>query len=111
MREMRADPADREAVERIERMLQATAGEDPALRAAVVNAFGSGQKTADTLWRWIVAGFLVLATIALAGLLYLIADSNPGTEPDLALTAFVGLLGGLLGLLIGAPWRGSSTSG
>jgi ferric-dicitrate binding protein FerR (iron transport regulator) len=108
MRETRADPADREAVERIERMLQATAGEDPALRAALVNALGSRQKTADTLWRWVVAGLLALAALALVGLLYLVGDGNPDTQPELALTAFVGVLGGLLGLLIGAPWRGSA---
>jgi hypothetical protein len=52
-----------------------------------------------------VAGILVLATLALAGLLLLIADGNPATVPDLALTDFVGLLSGLLGLLIGAPWH------
>jgi ferric-dicitrate binding protein FerR (iron transport regulator) len=109
MRETRADPADREAVERIERMLQATAGEDPALRAALVNALGARQKAADTLWQWVVVGLLLLATVALLGVLYLIADGNPETRPELALTAFVGVLGGLLGLLIGAPWRGSST--
>ena len=111
MREIRANPADREAVERIERMLQATAGEDPALRAALLNALGAGQRTADSLWRWVVAGLLGLAALALAGLLYLLAQGNPNTPPELALTAFVGLLGGLLGLLIGAPWRGPSASG
>ena len=104
------DPADREAVERIERMLQATAGEDPALRAALLHALGAGQGTADSLWRWVVAGLLGLATLALAGLLYLLAQGNPNTPPELALTAFVGLLGGLLGLLIGAPWRGPAAS-
>jgi hypothetical protein len=41
-------------------------------------------------------------------------QDGQGQEPiqrvceALALTAFVGLLGGLLGLLIGAPWRSPS---
>jgi hypothetical protein len=106
MAQTRHGSADREAVERIERMLQATAGEDPALRAALLSALGSRQKTADTLWRWVLVGLLVLSTLALVGLLYLVGDANPETQPELALTAFVGLLGGLLGLLIGAPWQG-----
>jgi hypothetical protein len=114
MGKARTKPGEDEDAERIERMvrieriLEATTGEDPAVRAAVVNALGSGQGAANTLWRWVVAGLLVLNVIALAGLLYLIADANPATSPELALTAFVGLLGGLLGLLVGAPWRSPS---
>jgi hypothetical protein len=50
--------------------LEATAGEDPAVRAAVVNALGGGQEAANALWRWVVAGLLVLAIIALGGLLF-----------------------------------------
>jgi hypothetical protein len=114
MGKFRANPGEREEIEpiermvRIERMLEATAGEDPAVRTALVNALVPGREAANALWRWVVAGLLVLNTIALAGLLYLIADANPDTPPELALTAFVGLLGGLLGLLIGAPWRSPS---
>jgi hypothetical protein len=93
------------STERIERLLQSTGGEDPALRAALVEALASGDSTTDTLWRWIVAGLLILATVALAGLLYLIGDGNPETQPELALTAFLGVICGLLGLLIGAPWK------
>jgi hypothetical protein len=100
-----ANPAEGKFEERVQRLLQTTAGEDPALRAALVRAIASGDRAADALWLWVVAGLLLLATIALAGLLYLLARGNPSTPPELALTAFVGLLGGLLGLLIGAPWR------
>jgi hypothetical protein len=102
---VRPDP---EPIPDVERLLTATAGEDPALRAALVSAHGARQRTTETLWRWVVVGLLLLATVALAGLLYLVADSNPNTQPELALTAFVGVLCGLLGLLIGAPWRQSA---
>jgi hypothetical protein len=100
---------DGAAIQEVERLLQATAGEDPAIRAAMVRALARN-KTADTLWRWVVLGLLLLATLALAGLLFLVADGNPNTQPELALTAFVGLLGGLLGLLIGAPWRSTAAA-
>ena len=100
-----ANPAEEKFEERVQRLLQTTAGEDPALRAAAVKALGSGRQTADSLWRWVVVGLMILAAIALAGVLYLVADGNPDTQPELALTAFVGLFGGLLGLLIGAPWQ------
>jgi hypothetical protein len=98
---------DGAAIQEVERLLQATVGEDPAVRAAMVRALARN-KMADTLWRWVVVGLLLLATVALLGVLYLIADGNPATQPELALTAFVGVLGGLLGLLIGAPWRSSA---
>ena len=93
------------STEKIERLLQSAGNEDPALRAALVKALTSRERPVDNLWLWIVGGLLVLAGIALLGVLFLLAQGNPNTPPELALTAFVGLLGGLLGLLIGAPWR------
>jgi hypothetical protein len=91
-------------LEEAERLLAVTAGEDPVLRTAMVRALARN-KASDSLWRWVVVGLLLLSTLALAGLLFLVADGNSQTQPELALAAFVGLLGGLLGLLIGAPWR------
>src|SRR5919204_5743659 len=88
--------------QRVERLLRATAHEDPALRAAVVKAVASADRATDAIWQWVVLGLMLLAGIALLGVLYLLAQGNPNTPPELALTAFVGLLGGLLGLLIGA---------
>jgi hypothetical protein len=99
-------PPEGKLEERVQRLLQATAGEDPAVRAALLRAIMARDTMTDTLWFWVVAGLLLLATIALGGLLYLLAQGNPNTPPELALTAFMGLLGGLLGMLIGAPWRG-----
>ena len=92
-------------MQEIERLLQSSGGDDAALREALVKVLASRERTADTLWVLVIAGLLALAGLALAGLLYLVADGNPATQPDLALTAFVGVLCGLLGLLIGAPWR------
>jgi hypothetical protein len=99
-------PLEGKLEERVQRLLQATAGEDPAVRAALLRAIMARDTTTDSLWRLVVAGLLLLATIALGGLLYLLARGNPNTPPELALTAFMGLLSGLMGLLIGAPWRG-----
>jgi hypothetical protein len=96
---------DPKAIGAVERLLESTGKEDPTLRAALVSTLAARRNDDDALWRWVVVGILVLATLALAGLLVLIGDGNPETAPELALTAFVGLLGGLLGLLIGAPWR------
>jgi bacteriorhodopsin len=79
------------------------------VRAAVVKALASRRRSSeDTLWVWVMVGLMVLAALALGGLLFLIGDGNPATQPELALAAFVGLLGGLLGLLTGAPWREQS---
>jgi hypothetical protein len=96
---------DAKAANDVERLLLSASQEDPTVRAALVSALAAKRNDDDALWRWVVVGILVLTTLALAGLLLLIGDGNPATEPELALTAFVGLLGGLLGLLIGAPWR------
>ena len=99
---------DGAAIQEVERLLQASAGEDPALRAALVRTVAARDRTTEALWRLVVVGLMVLAGIALVGVLYLIADGNPETRPELALAAFVGLFGGLLGLLIGAPWQGQA---
>jgi hypothetical protein len=96
---------DPKTVSEVERLLKSTSQEDRTVRAALVSALATKRNNEDPLWRWIVVGILVLATLALAGLLVLIADGNPATAPELALTAFVGLLSGLFGLLMGAPWR------
>jgi hypothetical protein len=101
---------DGPAIEEVERFMQAAQGEDPSVRAAMAKAFAARNRTADTLWRWVVIGLMLLSALALAGLLYLVADGNPETQPDLVLAAFVGLLGGLMGLLIGAPWQGQGAS-
>jgi hypothetical protein len=38
-------------------------------------------------------------------MLYFLARGNPGLPVQFAFTAFLGLFGGLMGVLIGAPWR------
>ena len=101
---------DGPAIDEVERLVQATSGEDPAVRSAMLRAFGARNRPADTLWRLVMVGLMVLTALALAGMLYLVADGNPETQPDLVLAAFVGLLGGLLGLLIGAPWQGQASA-
>jgi hypothetical protein len=95
-------------VDEIERLLKATSQKDPLVRAAVIRALASRRSGGESLWQWAVAGLLLLATVAVAGLLYREADGNPATAPELALTASVVVLSGLLGLLVGATWRGTA---
>jgi hypothetical protein len=71
-----------------------------ALRSLVS---GPSQDTSNELWRWLVPGLMLLVLVSLVGLLWLIADGNEATSPELALTAFTALLTGLLGLFIRAP--------
>ena len=64
---------------------------------------GPSQTAADQIWKWLVLGLLSLTAISLVGLLYLTADGNSATSPDLALTTFTASLTGLLGLFIRSP--------
>jgi hypothetical protein len=61
------------------------------------------QDTANALWRWLVPRLLGLTAVSLIGLIWLIADGNEATSPDLVLTALTALLTGLLGLFIKSP--------
>lgn len=67
---------------------------------------GPSQETSNELWRWLVPGLMALVLVALVGMLYLIADGNETTSPELALTAFTALLTGMLGLFIRTPSSG-----
>ncbi len=62
-------------------------------------------EAANDLWRYLVIGLLVLLLVALVGVVYLLADGDPKSSPDVALTAFTGLLTGLLGLFIKTPTK------
>lgn len=64
------------------------------------------QSAADRLYLWLVPGLMVLIGLALVGMFLLIIDGNTATAPDLLLTAFTGLLTGLLGLFIRSPQSG-----
>jgi hypothetical protein len=95
-----------EPSETVERLLKPPArGGKPAQPVQHVR-LRVGGRSADPLWCWGVVGLMLLTSIALGGLLYLIADGKPGTRPEMALTSFVGLLTALLGVLAGTPWHG-----
>jgi hypothetical protein len=96
------NPTNGQREDAISRLMQGTAWEDPALRAAAARAFGSRDTVSDSVSRLAMAGLLGLTGMALAGTLWVIADGKPDTQPEFPLAAFVGLLGGLLGLLTGA---------
>lgn len=59
----------------------------------------------DDVWRYLVLGLLGLLLVALVGVIYLLADGDPTSSPDVALTAFTALLTGLLGLFVTPPNR------
>jgi drug/metabolite transporter (DMT)-like permease len=88
-------------------LLADTSEEPPEVRQAALNALvpigEPGPETANALWKYLILGLLILVGVALGGLLYMIGDSDSGTSPDLALTAFSSLLTGLLGLFIKSP--------
>lgn len=67
---------------------------------------GPTQETSNELWRWLVPGLMGLILVSLVGMLFLIADGNETTNPELALTAFTALLTGMLGLFIRVPSGG-----
>lgn len=83
----------------------ATAGASEAVQLAAMEALipPPGRATANRLWRDLVRGLVVLVGVALAGLIYVVADGKPATGPDTIVTAFTALLTGLLGLFVKSP--------
>jgi len=61
------------------------------------------QGTTNDLFRMLVSGLLVLALVSLGGLIFLTADANDATSPDLVLVTFTASLTGLLGLFVKSP--------
>lgn len=88
--------------------LDAQAGEKVTIDREALSSLVKGptQETSNELWRWLVPGLMGLIAVSLVGMLYLIADGNDATSPDLALTAFTALLTGMLGLFIRVPSAG-----
>ena len=95
-----------EPTETVERLLKPPTRDGKPARPVPPARLRPSGRTADPLSYWGVAGLMLLTSIALGGLLYLIADGKPETRPELALTSFVGLLTALLGVLGGTPWHG-----
>ena len=88
----------------VQSVLQSTANETPEVKQAAIAAVSPpSQGTANVLWRCLVVGLLILILIALGGVIYLLADGDKDSSPDLALTAFTALLSGLLGLFVTSP--------
>jgi H+/Cl- antiporter ClcA len=88
----------------IETAASAVQGLDPAAQQTAMAAVSrADQTTANELWKYLVIGLLVLDVIALVGVVYLLADSDADTSPDVALTAFTAVLTGLIGLFAPSP--------
>jgi hypothetical protein len=94
------DEALRKAGEALEQSGDSVTVDREALNTLNSIVKGPTQGTADDIWKWLVVGLLTLSGISLIGMLYLLADGNTSTSPDLALTAFTASLTGLLGLFI-----------
>ena len=88
----------------VQSVVQATASESEAVKEAALAAIKDPDaKTSNDLWRYLVVGLIVLILIVLSGVIYLLADGDTESSPDIALTAFTALLTGLLGLFVKAP--------
>lgn len=88
----------------VQSVIQATATDTPEVKQAALAAITSpDQSTTNDLWRVLVVGLLVLILVALSGVIYLLADGDKDSSPDVALTAFTALLTGLLGLFVKSP--------
>lgn len=96
----------------VQAVVLATQNSDSTVQRAAMEALippPSGNT--NNLWMAVIVGLLALLLIALGGVLYLLADGDDGTSPDLALTAFASLLAGLLGLFAPSPSGSGTTKG
>lgn len=88
----------------VQSVVQATANESEEVKQAALAAVTQpDQATTNDLWRYLVVGLLLLVLVALSGVIYLLADGDKNSTPELALTAFTALLTGLLGLFVKSP--------
>lgn len=89
--------------------LAATAGEDLQVRAAAVGGAASAvvpppaPQDVGWLWRALTVGLVAIMVFALAGIIFVLADGNDKTSPDVLVTIFASVLTGLLGLFVNSP--------
>lgn len=89
--------------------LAATAGEDPQIRAAAAGGAASAvvppppAQDVGWLWRALTVGLIAIMVIALAGIIFMLADGNDKTSPDVLVTIFASVLTGLIGLFVKSP--------
>ena len=105
------EEAARRKAESIVRLAQDPSATDEERVAAVANELlvpQPSQAVADTLWKWVVGGLVIILLVSLVGLLYLVGDGNAATSPDQALTVFTTALSGLLGLFVKSPLQNGS---
>lgn len=88
----------------VQAVVTATAADTPEVKQAAMAAIAPpAAQVANDLWRYLIIGLLLLLLIALGGVIYLLADGDKDSSPDIALTAFTALLTGLLGLFVKSP--------
>jgi cytochrome c biogenesis protein CcdA len=66
--------------------------------AAVVGQ--AAKQTEDYLWKWFIAGLVVIAVMAVAGVVVTVAIGRP---TDTILTIFTSTLAALMGLFVKSP--------
>ena len=94
-----------ERAEAVQAVVVATNSSEPAVQRAAMQALIPPPPASQVtgLWMAITVGLLLVLLVSLGGLIYLLADGNDETSPDLALTAFSATLAGLLGLFAPSP--------
>ena len=95
---------------RIQAALAATSGKSEEVQVQAVKSVieQPSQNVADNLWQWVVGGLVAALGIALIGLIVLICL---GKSYAPVLTAFTGLLSGIVGLFVQSPVANGEGSG
>jgi hypothetical protein len=95
---------DERAVREMQTAIEQQSGDTVTVpKATAEAALRPSQGATDFIFKMLVPGLLLLTVISLVGLIFLIADGNTATPPDLVLTTFTASLTGLLGLFVKSP--------
>lgn len=89
----------------VKEVVAATANEDPAVKAAALEAITPpiqppSRTTTDVVWLILVSGLVLLLILALLALAHVIGS---GVSDDKVVTIFTTVLAGLLGLFVKSP--------
>ncbi len=91
----------------VQAVLAATEGEDLQVRAAAAGGAASipspDAAAVDWLWKALVLGLVSILVLAIAGVIWTVADGNDKTTPDVLVTIFTSALTGLIGLFVRSP--------
>ena len=95
--------------ESVHAAVEAVADQPTEVRAAVGAAAATAAIPAPTgsgvnaLWKFLVVGIVIVLLAAVGGIIYVVADGNDATTPDVLVTVFSSALTGLIGLFVRSP--------